>query len=207
VHPQQPGGLHPAVPGDDLVVIADQDRVGEAELLDTVRDLSDLLLGMAAGILAVGCRKPATGIGATAMVDMVCVLLFGDRPSVRRSIHLHHHRESFSVCKPPLATSPGAFLIWRASERRLRTLFGEQSRSSGIRRFSSGSLGNGLIALLCVLGSCGRHFSQWRSDKGGGRCPFGDVRVWSAVSERAISWRAKNMGNAHTAGTEVVGGG
>jgi hypothetical protein len=31
------------MPGDDLVVVADQDRVGEAEALDASCDLSDLL--------------------------------------------------------------------------------------------------------------------------------------------------------------------
>jgi hypothetical protein len=41
------------VPGDDLVIIADQHRVGEAEPLDAVGDLLDLLLGMGAGIAAV----------------------------------------------------------------------------------------------------------------------------------------------------------
>ena len=96
------------MPGDDLVVIADQDRVGEAELLDTVRDLSDLLLGMAAGILAVGCRKPATGIGATAMDGMICVLLLGERPNVRRGEPL-----AFIVTSPPTtgmvpATAPAS---------------------------------------------------------------------------------------------------
>jgi hypothetical protein len=42
------------VPGDDLVLIADQHRVGEAELLDAGGDLPDLLLGMDTGILGEG---------------------------------------------------------------------------------------------------------------------------------------------------------
>ena len=50
LHPEKLGSLDPAMPGDDLVVIADQDRVGEAELLDAVGDLPDLLLGMGAGV-------------------------------------------------------------------------------------------------------------------------------------------------------------
>ena len=32
LHPEKLGGFDPAMPGDDLVVIADQDRIGEAEL-------------------------------------------------------------------------------------------------------------------------------------------------------------------------------
>jgi hypothetical protein len=41
------------VAGDDLVIIADQDGICEAEFLDAVGDLPDLLLGMGARILAV----------------------------------------------------------------------------------------------------------------------------------------------------------
>jgi hypothetical protein len=39
--------------GDDLVRIADQDRIGEAEPPDAVGDLSDLFLGMRSGVPAV----------------------------------------------------------------------------------------------------------------------------------------------------------
>ncbi len=42
--PQQLGRQHPAVAGDDLIIVADQDRVGESEALDAFRDLLDLLL-------------------------------------------------------------------------------------------------------------------------------------------------------------------
>jgi hypothetical protein len=48
------GGLHPAVSGNDLIVIADQNRIGEAEPRDAVGDLADLLLGMSAGVFRIG---------------------------------------------------------------------------------------------------------------------------------------------------------
>ena len=54
LNPKQLGGLHPAVPGDDLGVIADEDRIGEAEPLNAVGDLTDLLFGMNAGVLREG---------------------------------------------------------------------------------------------------------------------------------------------------------
>jgi hypothetical protein len=50
LHAQQLCGFHPAVAGDDLVIIADQDRIGEAEALNAVGDLPDLILGMEAGV-------------------------------------------------------------------------------------------------------------------------------------------------------------
>jgi len=34
------------MPGDDLVIIVDEDRIGEAEPGDAVGDLADLLFGM-----------------------------------------------------------------------------------------------------------------------------------------------------------------
>lgn len=44
------GCLDPAMSGDDLVIIADQHRIGEAELLDAVGDLPELLLRVGAGV-------------------------------------------------------------------------------------------------------------------------------------------------------------
>jgi hypothetical protein len=52
-HPKKLCGFHPAVPGDDLVIVADQDRIGEAEPPDAVGDLPDLLPGMGPGIAPV----------------------------------------------------------------------------------------------------------------------------------------------------------
>jgi hypothetical protein len=49
------------VPGDDFIVVADQHRIGEAEPLNAVGDLADLLPGVRAGVL----RKRA-GEGAAA---------------------------------------------------------------------------------------------------------------------------------------------
>ena len=42
LHAKELGGFHPAMSGDDLVIVADQDRVGEAEFPDAVGDLADL---------------------------------------------------------------------------------------------------------------------------------------------------------------------
>ncbi len=50
LHPEKLGGLDAAVPGDDLVIITDQDWVSESELSDAVGDLSDLLLAVGAGV-------------------------------------------------------------------------------------------------------------------------------------------------------------
>ena len=36
--------------GEDTVIVIDEDRVGEAEALDRVRDLADLLTGMGPGV-------------------------------------------------------------------------------------------------------------------------------------------------------------
>ncbi len=47
---QKLSGLQAAMPGDDFVVIVDEDRIGEAEPGDAVGDLPDLLFGMRAGI-------------------------------------------------------------------------------------------------------------------------------------------------------------
>jgi hypothetical protein len=41
------------MPSDDLAVIADQHRIGEAEPLDAVGDLPDLLFGVSPGIAGV----------------------------------------------------------------------------------------------------------------------------------------------------------
>jgi hypothetical protein len=46
----------PPVSGDDLVFIADQDRVGEAEALDAPGDLRDLLLRVGAGVARIGAQ-------------------------------------------------------------------------------------------------------------------------------------------------------
>jgi hypothetical protein len=46
----------PPVSGDDLVFIADQDRVGEAEALDAPGDLRDLLLRVGAGVARTGAQ-------------------------------------------------------------------------------------------------------------------------------------------------------
>lgn len=43
VQPEQLGGLDAAMACDDLAVVADQDRIGEAEAGDAVGDLADLL--------------------------------------------------------------------------------------------------------------------------------------------------------------------
>jgi len=45
------GGFRPAMAGDDLLGIIDQDRIAEAEPRDAVRDLPNLLLRMRAGIV------------------------------------------------------------------------------------------------------------------------------------------------------------
>jgi len=45
-HAELLGGLQPAVTGNDIPVAIDQDRNDEAEDLDTVTDLPDLLLRM-----------------------------------------------------------------------------------------------------------------------------------------------------------------
>ena len=58
LHPEQLGGFHPAVPGDDLVVIADQHRIREAEPVNAVGDLPDLLLGVGAGIAQIRLQAP-----------------------------------------------------------------------------------------------------------------------------------------------------
>ena len=44
----------PSVPGDDHIVLADQDRVGETKLGDRCRDLGDLIGGMGSGVADVG---------------------------------------------------------------------------------------------------------------------------------------------------------
>ena len=51
VDAEELGRFHAAVAGDDLLGIVDQDRVAEAELLDALCDLANLLLRMRAGIV------------------------------------------------------------------------------------------------------------------------------------------------------------
>jgi hypothetical protein len=50
------GCLDPAMSGDDLVIIADQHRIGEAELLNAIGNLPDLLLGMGTRIPCIGSQ-------------------------------------------------------------------------------------------------------------------------------------------------------
>src|SRR6266852_5488277 len=50
LYPEKLSSFDAAVPGDDLVIITDQDRVGETELLDAVGDLPDRLLGVGSGV-------------------------------------------------------------------------------------------------------------------------------------------------------------
>jgi hypothetical protein len=47
---------HPAMAGQDGIVVVNEDRVGEAEVLDALRQLSDLALGVGASIAAVGAE-------------------------------------------------------------------------------------------------------------------------------------------------------
>jgi hypothetical protein len=54
---QRPRRLQPAMPGDDHLILTDQDRVGEAELGDRGRDLSDLIGRMRPGIADVGHKS------------------------------------------------------------------------------------------------------------------------------------------------------
>jgi hypothetical protein len=49
-------GLDPAVAGNDPAVLTDQNRIGEAEMSDTVGDLTDLLLGMDSGVAGMGTK-------------------------------------------------------------------------------------------------------------------------------------------------------
>jgi hypothetical protein len=72
LHSQQLGGFHSAMPGDDLAVIADQHRIGEAEPLDAVGDLPDLLLGVGPGVSRIGSQTVDRHV-----VDDHCVLPFG----------------------------------------------------------------------------------------------------------------------------------
>ena len=52
----EPGCLDSAMAGDDLVIIADQHRIGEAELLNAIGNLPDLLLGMGTRIPCIGSQ-------------------------------------------------------------------------------------------------------------------------------------------------------
>jgi hypothetical protein len=47
-------GLDPAMPGNDLLLIVNENRIVEAESLDAVRNLADLLLGVRPRIACVG---------------------------------------------------------------------------------------------------------------------------------------------------------
>jgi len=49
-----PGCQYPAMAGDDVAIWSGQDRVVEAEFLDTIGNLCDLSLGMMPGISEVG---------------------------------------------------------------------------------------------------------------------------------------------------------
>jgi hypothetical protein len=48
---QKLSGPQAAMPGDDFVLIVDEDRIGEAEPGDAVGNLPDLFFGMCAGIV------------------------------------------------------------------------------------------------------------------------------------------------------------
>jgi hypothetical protein len=50
LEPELLGRLQAGVARDDAISLVDQDRIDEAELLDAVGDLLDLLLGMGTGI-------------------------------------------------------------------------------------------------------------------------------------------------------------
>jgi hypothetical protein len=58
LHAKEPGGLHPAMPRNNLAIVTDQNRVGEAEPLYALSDLPDLPLGMGPGIAAI---RPQAG--------------------------------------------------------------------------------------------------------------------------------------------------
>ena len=49
-----PRRRQPPMAGDDIAVLADQDRVGEAEGADAAGDLGDLRIAVGAGIAGVG---------------------------------------------------------------------------------------------------------------------------------------------------------
>ena len=70
LNPEELCCLDPAMAGDDLVLIADEDRVGETEALDASGDLLDLLLGVGASVFGVG-RKFPTLMGSMAMCGMI----------------------------------------------------------------------------------------------------------------------------------------
>jgi hypothetical protein len=53
----QPCPLDPAMAGDDFVVVAYQYGIGEAEALDAVADLTNLRVGVRAGIAPRCCRS------------------------------------------------------------------------------------------------------------------------------------------------------
>src|SRR5437870_5201821 len=50
------GGLDPAMTGDDLMIVADQNRVGKPKPLDAVGDLADLLARMGTRIASIGSQ-------------------------------------------------------------------------------------------------------------------------------------------------------
>jgi hypothetical protein len=52
-HAEELGGFDPPMSGNNLVVVADEDRIGEPELADAVGDLSDLTPGMCSGVTRV----------------------------------------------------------------------------------------------------------------------------------------------------------
>jgi hypothetical protein len=56
-HAEELGGLDPAVPGNDLAVVTDEDRIIESEPLDALGDLLDLLLRVRPRVAAIGPQR------------------------------------------------------------------------------------------------------------------------------------------------------
>src|ERR1700722_1504188 len=54
---QQLGGSYPPVSGDDLAVAVDEHRIDEAETLNALADLADLLLGVGPGVAGIGLER------------------------------------------------------------------------------------------------------------------------------------------------------
>jgi hypothetical protein len=77
IQPKELCGLDPTMAGNDLAGIVDKDRVSEAEALDAVSNLPDLLFRMGAGVGLVG-GESAERYGLDAAVGEV---EFGTRPS------------------------------------------------------------------------------------------------------------------------------
>ena len=78
LNPEELCCLDPAMAGDDLVLIADEDRVGETEALDASGDLLDLLLGVGASVFGVGTQVPdAHGLNGHVRHDFLSRFLGG----------------------------------------------------------------------------------------------------------------------------------